>query len=216
MRSRSTLAGMALSGLAFVACGGASPGDPGATFADLEDRLLSARSVSFDYHVTAEGAIEADIEGHVEIVADGSATLSGEGSFAGRPVDLSLLAEGDRFQYSNGTTRAAGGQPEQLRESLLIGLTRMGVLHNLARLVSGSPPDHAEGGVREWVTVSSFAADDAAVSFDISVAGEPAGSAALELDEAGLPAVRRQTVVFEEGEMQVTETYRLVSVTPRQ
>jgi len=41
--------------------------------------------------------------------------------------------------------------PPEVREALVIGLTRMGILHNLARLVAGVPPDRASGGVRDWV-----------------------------------------------------------------
>lgn len=202
--------------LAAAACGPAVDADPGATFSDLETRLLDADGVSLEYTVTAEGAIEAELTGRLEVSRNGVAVLVGEGQFGGRAFDVSLHAEGERFQYSNGVNRAAGAQPVALRESLLVGLTRMGVLHNLARLTEAAPPDHSEGGVREWVTVGGFAVDAEGISFDLTVAGEPAGSATLELDESGLPAVRRQRVTFPDGEMVVTETYRSVAVTTSQ
>jgi hypothetical protein len=92
----------------------------------------------------------------------------------------------------------------------------MGVLHNLARLTEAAPPDHSEGGVREGVTVGGFAADSEGISFDLMVDGEPVGSATLQLDENGLPSVRRQSVTFPDGEMVVTETYRSVTVNTSQ
>jgi hypothetical protein len=91
----------------------------------------------------------------------------------------------------------------------------MGLLHNLARLTGSAPPDHMEGGVQDWVQVSEFAWDTEvggerdAVTFLLTVAGEPSGDVVLEVDrESGAPVVRRQVVRFPEGEMLVTETYR--------
>lgn len=79
----------------------------------------------------------------------------------------------------------------------------MGILNNLARLTGAREPDHADGGVREWVVVDSLPGrGDGALTFDIVVAGQPAGSAALAVDEAGRPTVRHQTVRFPGGEMQ--------------
>jgi hypothetical protein len=73
------------------------------------------------------------------------------------------------------------------------------------------------GGVRQWVEVSDFSlgeggADDTAssltISFAITVAGEPAGTAMLSFDEeTGLPLRREQTVKFETGAMTVVEVY---------
>lgn len=98
---------------------------------------------------------------------------------------------------------------------MLIGLTRMGILHNLARLIAEAAPDHADSGVREWATVDDFAADPedpAALSFAITVAGTPAATARLQLDAAGLPLLRQQTVRFPGGEMRVTERYSAVAI----
>ena len=103
----------------------------------------------------------------------------------------------------------------------MIGLTRMGILHNLALMTAGQAPDHGEGGVREWVTVSDFkggkVTDDSREvwvrSFQITVAGAPSGSAALWIDAAtGDPLRRSQTVQFETGEMKVIEEYEAIKL----
>jgi hypothetical protein len=52
------------------------------------------------------------------------------------------------------------------------------------------------------------------MSFEISVAGVPSGSASLEIDSQGRPVVRRQTVRFSSGEMRVVERYSTVAIEP--
>jgi hypothetical protein len=114
-----------------------------------------------------------------------------------------------------------------LKEALLLGLTRMGLLHNLARLTANAPPDHADVGVREWVTLSSFASDRTdpvnapipetfrhGISFELTVAEQRAGSAVLEIDAHGRPVIRRQTVEFPAGRMRVVERYSSVTIEP--
>ena len=108
--------------------------------------------------------------------------------------------------------------PEALKEGIVIGLTRMGLLHNIAVITYGQPPDGTDGKVLEWLEVSGFTAgesetiDDVEVipiSFDLSVGGRPSAEAALWLEkETGLPRKRTQTVRFESGEMKVVETYK--------
>lgn len=88
----------------------------------------------------------------------------------------------------------------------------MGILHNIANLSAGGMPDHATGGVDEWVLVSNVEVAAAAYNFDIIVADIPSGSATLTTDEIGNPTMRKQTVVFPGGEMRVVETYSNVSL----
>jgi len=52
------------------------------------------------------------------------------------------------------------------------------------------------------------------LSFAITVAGEPAGHAVLEIGPGGLPLERRQTVLFPSGEMRVVERYFSMSISP--
>jgi hypothetical protein len=64
-------------------------------------------------------------------------------------------------------------------------------------------------GARQVSAGSFAAAADGidAVSFNLNVAGEPAGSAIIEIDAHGLPVNRRQSVRFLSGEMRVVEQY---------
>jgi hypothetical protein len=188
---------------------------PEAAFKALEERLLNAQVVQLAFHVTAEGAVTADIHGTLDIETGTAIQLKGSGLFAGDSIDLELRAEDDRFDFGNRPHRTVTSTPRELREALLIGLTRMGILHNLARLTGNAPPDHADGGVRDWVVVDSFAVDpqhDSAMSFALIVAGKPSGSATLEFAPAGHPVERRQTVRFPSGEMRVVERYSNVSI----
>jgi len=190
---------------------------PAATFAVLEDRLLGAETVRMTFEVTAEGAVEAAIQGEFQVAPDGEIELTGVGEFAGRHVDLLLRSGGDRYEFGDSDNPATAARPSWLNEALLVGLTRMGILHNVARLSGGAPPDHADGGVRDWVTVDGFvsdAAESSVVTFDLTVSGERAGSASLEIDARGHPVERRQTVQFPSGEMRVMERYRAVTIEP--
>lgn len=192
------------------------PASPSSRFEALESRLLTADTVQFSFHVTAEGAVEADLTGEANLTPT-TTRLTATGTFAGQPVDLLLHRDGDAYEFGNANTHNNLPAPPELKEALLLGLTRMGILHNLARLTGGAPPDHAYGDVRTWVTVDSLtvaAADSAAIAFNLTVAGQPSGSASLQLDAAGLPVVRRQVVQFPSGEMRVEERYADVIIRP--
>jgi hypothetical protein len=111
-----------------------------------------------------------------------------------------------------------GDTPDHLRTALVLGLTRMGILHNLARLNGGRPPDHGDGNVREWVVprdvtwlgVNEGNDSPRGVRFAIEVAGARTAEASLWLDREGWPQRRTQTVRFPGGEMQVTEEYEII------
>lgn len=193
---------------------GTPPEEPPARYASVEQRLLDAESVSLAFHVTSEGAFAADLEGTLHTSADRTELIA-TGTFGGGPVDVGLQADGTGYRFGSATAPTNAPRPAALEEALLVGLMRMGVLHNLAMLTAGQGADHAEGGVREWVVVDGFA--DAAtgdgVRFDITVAGIPSGSATLLLDERGLPRERTQVVQFPSGEMRVVERYTRVETT---
>ena len=111
-------------------------------------------------------------------------------------------------------------RPAGLAAALVVGLTRMGVLHNLAMLVGGAAPARAEGGVEDWVQtvdhrpLSPAPAEGEAICFGLRVEGEPSGEATLWLDADGMPTRREQIVPFPEGEMRVVERYERVSGLP--
>lgn len=192
--------------------------DPEALFFGLEDRLTSAQYVHVDFAVKAEGAIEVDLAGGFDLGPGETLHLSADGHFNNEPADLRLWSDGSTLQATNGVESTSEPTPAALGEAVVVGFTRMGILHNLARLTGATAPDHAAGGIREWVTVEGFSRDGespAAAAFELTVAAQPAGSATLEFDPEGLPVARYQTVRFPNGEMRVEERYTTVVVRDR-
>lgn len=184
---------------------------PEELFAAVEERLLERTGREVGFRITSEGAFAADLSGELEIGPANEIRLTADGTFGGDPVSLSLDVAGDRMVGGNAEDRFDEPVPPALRESVVLGLTRMGLLHNLARLVAGSPPDHAGGGVREWVRPANMLPMEVGrgVVFDVVVNGQETASAVLRVDERGLPASRAQTVRFPGGEMRVRESYAI-------
>lgn len=192
--------------------------EPAALMAQLEARLLAARHVAIEATIVSQGVVPARLQGRSELLDRNRAAWSYAGEFAGKPADLALSVDGSALRLRSGAaSREAPVAPESNR-ALLIGLTRMGLLHNLARLSSTLGPDHAQGGVERWITLDSFRPITYAqggeleglmsFGFDLLVAGTPSASARLWLDPAtGLPRRRQQTVRFPQGEMTVVEDY---------
>lgn len=200
--------------LLMLGCGNPNAEKPDVKFYKLEKRLAGARVLKMDFSITAEGAVTVDISGNLEM-KEGRILLKGSGVFAGKSVDLFLSSDGRQVEYGNRDERKTAASPPDLRNAILTGLTRMGILHNLARLTGNALPDHADGGVKEWVTVDSLTADPQnknVVSFNLTVAGTPSGSANLEISGAGFPVVRHQTVHFKSGDMRVVEKYSDVKI----
>jgi hypothetical protein len=89
----------------------------------------------------------------------------------------------------------------------------MGMLHNLAMLSAGAPPDGTDGQIRDWVQARNFSYDETtkALRFEIVVSGTPSGEVELWVDEnTGFPTQRKQTVHFPEGDMFVEEVYEML------
>lgn len=195
----------------------AEPASADAALAALEARLLAAERVVLRYRVSARGAFEAELAGDL-LLLPSDAQLRAGGTFGGAPVDLWLYAGAGRMQ--GGSTQRSFDEPTPgaLRAALVLGLTRMGILHNLARLSAGSAPDHAAGGVEDWVQIIEpewLALDEPAerrLGFGVEVAGQRAGEAELWLSAEGLPLRRRQVVRFPGGEMHVLEEYQAIEL----
>lgn len=215
------LVGLSVLSLVSVGAGSgtASPSGTGGAedaFVSLEERLLRAEVIQLRFEVRATGAVDVDLRGRLEISGD-RVDLAAKGRFVDREVDLVLQARGAEYEFGNRADVTRAETPPHLREALIIGFTRMGILHNLARLTGNAPPDHADGGVRQWVKVGSFtstASDSMTASFGITVSAQPAGSASLTLTPSGVPKLRRQTVQFPSGEMDVVERYAEASIEP--
>lgn len=193
--------------------------DPAELFGALEASLRDASLVEIRCVVTSTGAVISSLEGTLRIEPGNVVTLRFAGSFAGTEVDLRLASDGERVTGEAGGVTFDQAAPPALVEALLVGFTRMGVLHNLAMLSAGQLPDHSTGGVRDWVQVSDFRLDadsrqpGRVVRFQITVDGAPAGGAGLVIDpETGEPLQRTQRVAFPGGEMLVLERYEATVV----
>lgn len=186
-----------------------------AVFAQVEETLMEGGARSMEFDVRSEGVFTASLEGIVRLGDGNDLDLEASGVFGADSVSVWLDATEGVMAWSNAGEREEAALPAGLRESMVIGLTRMGVLHNLARLVSGAPPDRSDGSVRSWVEVEDprWWEDDPPVgsegiSFGILVDGQSAGSATVWLDDSGIPLGREQVVAFPGGEMRVAERYR--------
>jgi hypothetical protein len=190
---------------------------PARTMTELEQRLQAAAKIEIAFVIESEGAVVSQLEGKLAWERDGPLTLTASGAFVGMPQQLELRGDAQTLEtFVAGQSRWTGARPSALIEAVVIGLTRQGLLHNLAMLSGGLPPDHADGGVAEWVEIVEpqldglevFGASEARpLKFQITVKDQPVGHATLWLDDRGLPIERRQVVNFPEGQMRVTERY---------
>lgn len=189
---------------------------PEVRVANSEARLLTANVVSMDYEIDASGAFEAEFHGKLEL-AGPSTTLTFVGEFGGRPVRGKLEFDGERLVVQSNEKRIEEmiDDPLHVRDAVVIGWMRMGLLHNLAQMAFVRPPDRCDGTVREWVRTEGHRRDGTEIVFDIIVDGTPSATGRLELDGDGLPQRRTQTVRFGDKEMRVVETYRFSKAASR-
>jgi hypothetical protein len=183
----------------------------------LEQRLLDAQQVDLAFDIQSSGAVISSFSGSVHWVRDGELLLRATGEFAGEPQHLELRGDAQTLAaLVDGQQVWAGPRPVALIEAIVLGLTRQGLLHNLAMLTMGAAPERGDGGMAEWITfvepklgpLEPFGADQARpLEFGIEVEGQPIGRATLWLRTDGLPIERHQTVEFPEGSMQVVERY---------
>lgn len=191
--------------------------DRGAELAALEDRLLEAERVRVEFTITSEGILSSALKGSLDIRGD-ALSLEADGDFGGSPVDLVLAVSGTEIAGGNLALADAGlrefsvENPGAAKEAVILGMTRMGILHNLALLTGSRPPDRSAGGIREWVKTANVRGRSGGLAFDVLVDGHKAAEGVLALDARRLPTRREQTNRFEAGEMRVLETYRVFEV----
>ena len=202
-------------------CASAPAGDKAAkeAFDSIEKRLLITNVLRVNFEVEARGAVVADLDGDLVTQQPELAAIRAQGSFAGKPVQPVLIGDGQRLR---GGSKDFFDQPAppDLRDGLLLGLTRMGILHNLAMLSADAAPEGTDGNIEDWVQASSFSTVDRArkiggesvrgVHFKLEVGGEPAGEVTLWYGiDSGLPVAREQLVNFAERDMRVVERYTI-------
>lgn len=196
---------------------------PETAFEELE-RRLSRTPWRLRFELEAEGAVVASLVGTLSIADE--IQLEAKGSFAGGEHDVRLWTEGDHLRAgARDAPTLDVPRPPELAPALVIGMTRMGPLHNVAMLVGGRPPDGADGGVREWVRTleharvqpegaSEAGGGETGLSFAIEVGGQRVGRATLWLDARGLPVRREQLVEFPQGSMKVVDRYEWLAPPP--
>jgi enamine deaminase RidA (YjgF/YER057c/UK114 family) len=194
-------------GAAAAGNGPLPPGTFAGPYAAVEERLAGG-GWRLPFEVVSEGAFAAELTGEIAVGPGGEATLRAKGTFGGRPVDHALASDGTEVVVTTPEGRRTLPAPPFLGDALTVGLVRMGVLHNLARLVGGQLPDHAEGGVRTWVRLREAPGDGSeGIGAALRVLNVPSGRATLQVGDDGLPLRRTQTVEFATGRMTVEERY---------
>jgi len=183
-----------------------------ALLAQAESVLLGSDHLRIRSEILATGAVQAKLSVEVDI-AGRKVRFAATGTFAGKPVHVAYVSDGKR-------TNLGIPAPPHTVEAIVIGITRMGLLHNVVKVMGRSPPDRAMGGVRDWVRAKhvelgaprpSPAANEVVVQFALHVAGRAVGSAEVWIDEARhVPTGRVQSVHFPQGTMNVNETYQVV------
>lgn len=199
-----------------IGCGSAPAEDPEVQFTNMEQRLLSASAISFDFEIKAEGVIAGDFKGSLSISSDGDLTIQSEGRFIERDLVMELVTDADSIRMVTSEMADVVPRQDDTFNAVVIGLTRMGLLHNLAALTTVSPPEHGDGGIQDWVTVRNFGEGEVGeytgVAAEIFVEGDRTSEFVLAIVD-GLPVQRRQVVSFPGGEMVVMEEFSNFVVT---
>lgn len=212
-----------LSLLAAAGCrssgGSALPEDAGRALAQVEATLLGAQSVRCFSELTAEGALAADLRSEHQLLPDGRTRVRLRGAIGGRAVDVLFESDGTTMSLSGagaGDAHERAAAPD-LFAGQLLGFTRMGWMHNAARIAGGGSPEGVDGNVRDWVEARNVRFGDEfelngvparPILFDVAVRGEVSAQAVLWVaQENGLPLMRLQRVQLPGGEMRVSEFY---------
>lgn len=213
--------------LALLATGCASGPRPvprGATPAErlafAEEVTLQARGVA-TFELDATGPQPAHFTGTLQLTGTNGLVLTADGRLGRDTVHLDLDSrQGDinRTVTRGNTASAQRNAPQPaLHEALVVGLVRMGLLHNLVRLSGEQMVMNAEGGVRGQVVPLEVrdAGPDASgaepctrLEFQLQVGGTVTGDTSLCVSDAtGLPLQRRVTVHFPEGDLTDVERF---------
>jgi hypothetical protein len=180
-------------------------------FEKLEQQFLDSEGINLAFEISSEGAVKSALTGRLALCKGNRIKLQSSGDLFGQPVNNSLQSDGQVMNLN----QQQQNLPSKLNEAVVVGLLRMGLLHNLARLGGNLAPDHAGGGVADWVQVPVVRVNSDNLFFDILVAGTRAGKAELVLSDDGLPLTREQIVYFGSEQMNVTESYTDLSLSCR-
>lgn len=166
------------------------------------------------FDIRGGGVFLSELRGGLNIAGD-EIRAAAHGDFAGQTVALSLIADRQTMLVNN---REPVPTAPHLREVLVVGMTRIGLLHNLARLSGDLEPDHSQQGIGDWLAIPAVGESGDRLIFDIHVSGTRAACATLDFRGATattLPSDREQIVYFDEGEMNVSESYTVFEISKK-
>jgi hypothetical protein len=172
----------------------AAPTDAAASFAQLEQRLLQS-DLDLTVHGLTTGTLDANIDATVAI-APPKVRIDVKG-IVGPKTSTYFWLDNDHHD------------PAAVQRAVVIAWLRMGITHNLVRLLSNQEIEHVEGGIEDMVQVSAvhYDPETRTYAFHIIIGGHDLSKATLELDPRNRPVHRLQTVHFPNGDMKVEETY---------
>jgi hypothetical protein len=198
------------------AAGGApspAPADPTCAITALEDRLLAAPEVSLAFTVESTGAVPGVFTGSAHLRGATEAGLRAAGQIHGAPIALELVADQRAMRGHGANLGYDLPTPPDLNATLLRGLVRLGLIHQLAVLSAGSPPDGVDGALVATTHVEGLhTGTEGQLVFDLRVGDALRARVELWLDDRGLPRRRRQTVSSARGAITVVERYTAVEL----
>ncbi len=183
------------------------------------ERSLIEDDLSMRFTVRSGGALHSRFIGSLVLQGE-RVVLKASGTFGETPVELDFTADGTRLRGTGGARGFDLPQPAGFREAFAVSLIRMGILHALAMLVAGRPPEQPEGDVRDWLVLSvdpgapTVAVMDpvqtplpsSPITFRTAVAGSDSLTATIWLDGDRLME-RQQETRFPVGTMTVVESF---------
>ncbi len=188
-----------------------------------ERALLDGRHLTGTFEIDSKGENAAHMTGTIEFVEGNALHLVAEGNFKSDPVQLEVDSRdptGILRTSTKGPSVSSHRDPPaaKLREAVALGISRMGLLHNLALVSMDQNLERTGGGFPDFVKPLEMK-DGAAesingevcrrVEYVIQVDGQNMGEASLCIADAnGLPLQRNQTVHFPTGDMTVVETFK--------
>jgi hypothetical protein len=144
----------------------------------------------------AEGSVQADVEATLTIGPDTS--IAYKGNVMGQDVDKT---------WEHPTT-------PDLRDAILLGITRMGILHNLVLFTRDRPPANVEGHIRDALIPHDFAkAPGGGVSYKLRAGNREMGEGVIKINsKSHYPMSRKFTAHLDKGDMRVSEVYQLTKL----
>src|SRR5262245_24338412 len=112
--------------------------------------MLRARTMLVKARCTSKGTVATDLRVQVLLAPRERARIEVAGTIGDKRSKALLVSDGMVVERTGEPGSPVAAQPAAIDEALVVGVVRMGVLHNAARVALGSLPDHADGGVRPW------------------------------------------------------------------